>query len=105
MEFGTSAFGWNITFLLLVGTYFFLSLPRLTKFLTTHGERQKYIFVRYANLYAELSHEVSLKSEGVLIILYLIFKKVYSLDIIFFLLLPELYIQQSYLMKEKKFNI
>lgn len=95
MEYNVFTSRWNIL----------LSVPSKAKFLTTHGERQKYIFVRYANLYAELSHEVSLKSEGVLIILYLIFKKVYSLDIIFFLLLPELYIQQSYLMKEKKFNI
>ena len=46
-------------------------------------EKGRNIFFRYANLKGELSHQVSLKSEGVLIILDLVFKKVYSLDIIF----------------------
>jgi len=38
-------------------------------------EKGRNIFFRYANLKGELSHEVSLKSEGVLIISDLVFKR------------------------------
>lgn len=71
MEYNFYTFPWNI-----------LLCPSQAKFLTTLWRKAELYLGWYTNLNGELSQEVSIKSEVVLIILYLIFKKLYSLDIL-----------------------